>query len=106
MAARRVDPEIDDIYIQVGVLTPGCRDNQGPCALPEELRNKELQPPPKYLSVSYGILPRSAPLNPGDIRTMQAIELIRTNSQLRKIADLLGVSMPFSRLWQDTGARN
>ena len=106
VAARRVDPEIDDIYIQVGVLAPGCRDNRGPCALPEGLRGKQLQPPQKYLSVSYGIMPRSVPSNPGDIRTLQAIELIRTNSQLRKIADLLGVSMPFSRLWQDAGARN
>jgi len=51
-------------------------------------------------------MPRSVPSNPGDIRTLQAIELIRTNSQLRKIADLLGVSMQFSRLWQDAGARN
>ena len=106
VAARRVDPEIDDIYIQVGVLAPGCRDNQGPCALPGDLRGKQLQPPPKYLSVSYGIVPRSRPSNPDDMRTLQAIELIRTNSQLWKIADLLGVSMPFSRLWQDAGARN
>jgi tetratricopeptide (TPR) repeat protein len=104
--ARRVDPEIDDIYIQVGVLAPGCRDNQGPCALPEDLRGKQPQPTPKYLSVSYRIVPRSGPLNADDIQTLRAIELIRTNSQLWKIASLLGVSMPFSRLWQDAGARN
>lgn len=106
LRARRVDPEIDDIYIQVGVLAPGCRDNQGPCALPEDLRVKQLQPPQKYLSVSYGIAPRSRPWNTDDIQTLQTVELIRTNSQLRKIASLLGVSMPFSRLWQDAGARN
>jgi tetratricopeptide (TPR) repeat protein len=51
LSARQHDPEIDDIYILAGALETGCRDGQGACSLPRELRN-----PPRagsnYLSVS------------------------------------------------------
>jgi len=54
--ARRIDPEIDDIYILANVLQEGCRVTNGPCDLPTELRNSFAAR--GYLSVSYR---RSAP---------------------------------------------
>ena len=51
-AARQLDPEIDDTYIMVGVLEPGCRDGLSPCSLPQEFRNAP-QAASKYLSVSF-----------------------------------------------------
>ena len=51
-AARRADPEVDDIYILAGVEEEGCRTAKGPCNLPDVLR-PEGQAGPPYLSVSY-----------------------------------------------------
>jgi hypothetical protein len=49
--ARQSDPDIDDIYIMVGVLETGCRDGQGTCSLPKKLRAVP-RTASKYLSVS------------------------------------------------------
>lgn len=51
LLARQYDPEIDDTYILVGVLEPGCRDDRSACSLPNELRIPP-QISSKYLSVS------------------------------------------------------
>jgi tetratricopeptide (TPR) repeat protein len=51
LSARQHDPEIDDIYILVGVLESGCRDGQGICSLPKTLRTPP-QTVSNYLSVS------------------------------------------------------
>ncbi len=50
--ARKADPEIDDIYILVGILEAGCHDNGGPCGLPDAFRLRP-KSTSKYLSVSY-----------------------------------------------------
>lgn len=50
--ARRIDPEIDDIYILTNVLQEGCRSGDGPCDLPAWLRPKS-NAARTYLSVSY-----------------------------------------------------
>lgn len=36
--ARQIDPDVDDIYVIVGVLAPECAQGQDDCALPKELR--------------------------------------------------------------------
>ena len=51
-AARRADPEVDDIYILAGVVEEGCRTGGGPCNLPDGLRPRGRMVQP-YLSVSY-----------------------------------------------------
>lgn len=50
--ARRNDPEIDDIFIMVGVLEAGCHDGKDTCSLPEGLRAAP-QTGSGYLSVSF-----------------------------------------------------
>jgi tetratricopeptide (TPR) repeat protein len=49
--ARQSDPEIDDVYIMVGVLETGCRGGQGACSLPKKLRAAP-RTASEYLSVS------------------------------------------------------
>lgn len=51
-AARKIDAEVDDIYIVAGVLQEGCRSAWGPCDLPVWLRPQPFTPRP-FLSVSY-----------------------------------------------------
>ncbi len=51
LSARQHDPEIDDIYILAGALEAGCREDQGNCSLPKELRILP-RSGSKYLSVS------------------------------------------------------
>lgn len=51
--ARRIDPEIDDIYILGNVLQEGCRGGETPCELPAWLRLPSVAAR-NYLSVSYG----------------------------------------------------
>ena len=55
--ARKIDAEIDDIFVQVGILSAGCKEAHGPCALPDDLRSRTPAETPAYLSVRY----RSAP---------------------------------------------
>jgi hypothetical protein len=55
--ARRVDPEIDDIFILTNVLQEGCRSGGAPCDLPAWLRLKP-DAARTYLSVSYGDVAR------------------------------------------------
>ena len=55
--ARRIDPEIDDIYILTNVLQEGCRGGDAPCDLPAWLRLKP-NASRTYLSVSYSNVTR------------------------------------------------
>ena len=50
--ARRIDPEIDDLYVLTGALEQGCLDNGNSCSLPNDLRPTS-QPARSYLPVSY-----------------------------------------------------
>jgi tetratricopeptide (TPR) repeat protein len=52
LLARQIDPDIDAIFAQVGILSAGCKEKQGPCVLPDDLKPKTLPP---YISVSYQI---------------------------------------------------
>ena len=99
--ARRADPEIDDIYILVGVLSPGCRDSRGSCELPDDLRNRRPQFPPKYLSVSYQAAPKPRASDGDTVQMLQAVELAHADALLRQVAGLMRVRPPLPRLWQD-----
>jgi tetratricopeptide (TPR) repeat protein len=50
--ARKIDPEVDDIYILGGVLQESCRSKEGPCDLPVWLRPRPFAAK-TFLSVSY-----------------------------------------------------
>ena len=99
--ARRTDPEIDDIYILVGVLGPGCRDSRGSCELPDDLRNRRPQLPPNYLSVSYQAAPLPRASDSDAVQMLQAVELAHADRLLRQVAGLLRVRPPLAHAWQD-----
>lgn len=50
--ARRIDPDVDDTYIMVGILEAGCRDGLGACSLPNDLQAGP-QKRSRALSVSF-----------------------------------------------------
>jgi tetratricopeptide (TPR) repeat protein len=51
--ARLADPEIDDIFIQLGAISSDCKAEHGSCVLPDDLRPKAPVRSPAYISVSY-----------------------------------------------------
>ena len=53
MLARLIDPEIDATFIQLGILSAGCRDSGGVCLLPDDLRPKAPGAGKGYVSVAY-----------------------------------------------------
>jgi tetratricopeptide (TPR) repeat protein len=102
-AARRIDPEIDDLYILQRVLPASCRDAQGACPLPDDLRYPNARQSPALIGVSY----RQRPYNPSGAQEMdemlRSIELGRLDAMLERTAGLLGTALPpsFSIGWQD-----
>jgi tetratricopeptide (TPR) repeat protein len=52
--ARRVDPEVDDIFIQVGIMSASCKSASGPCELPDYLKpHAPDKNPSQFIMVSY-----------------------------------------------------
>jgi tetratricopeptide (TPR) repeat protein len=102
-AARRISPEIDDLYILQKVLPASCRDASGACPLPDDLR----QPSPStrpLLMVSHQETHRYNPSGFKELdETIRTIELGRLDAMLDRTATLLGVKMAptFSIGWQD-----
>jgi len=102
-AARRIAPEIDDLYILQKVLPASCRDASEACPLPDELR----QPAPSTRPLLMVSQQESHRYNPSGFEeldeTIRAIELGRLDAMLDRTATLLGVKLAptFSIGWQD-----
>jgi len=101
--ARKVDPEIDELYILLGVLPAACHDATRPCPLPDDLR----RPSPTQSSMQTVSQQFSQRHNPSGFEELdemiRSIELGRLDAMLDRTAALPGVTLApaFSIGWQN-----
>lgn len=103
-AARRIDPQIDDLYILQKVLPASCRDASASCPLPTDLRNPRPSQSPPLWAVSYRPSPTGqTPVYEDMDETLRVIELARLDAMLERTAMLMGVTTGagFDIGWQD-----
>ena len=99
-AARRLDPTIDQLFIRLGVLPATCRDSNGACPLPSDLRDPRT-------SEQFARMVSFVPGHFGGLHEMDEylfrLALGRMDTMLVKTAKLLGTSAykDFSTPWED-----
>jgi len=92
--ARKRDGEIDDLFLMMGVLSPGCREASGPCELPGDLRRRPSPARAPFVAVSF----EQAFSQEG---TLRALTLSHLDGMVRQTAALLQTPLPAAAPWQD-----
>jgi tetratricopeptide (TPR) repeat protein len=92
--ARKRDAEIDDLFLMMGVLSPGCRELAAPCELPDDLRQRPAPAGVPFIAVSF----EQSFSREG---TLRALTLSHLDSMVRQTALLLHAELPPAAVWQD-----